>query len=959
MVPRVIASVMAAVAAVSAISQTPSAEWRTVTTSHFRVHYTVAAEAWALRAASRLESVRERVVVEVGYDPTDVTDVLVTDPVAQANGMALPLLGWPRMVLWTSPPGPASVVGFYSDWQELLMLHEDTHLVQMLRPSRNPTQRFMEGILPLGPIALRAPRWVVEGYATLVEGRLTASGRPNSDLRAAVLRQRARAGTLPDYRQLASDSQSWLGMSMAYLAGSAYLEWLVERGGPDSLKRLWARMTARSSRTFDEAFEGVFGEPPAKLYGRFTAELTWRALEAERRLALGEREGELWQDLSWSTGEPVVSSDGKRLAIVLRGRDEPSRLVVWSTAPDEEAEKKWREHIEKTLARDREDVAPVRKAPLPREPLHELVTRNDAEPFTPRFLPGGEAILFVRYMPDGDGFLHPDLFRWALATGKVERLTHLADVREADASPDGTWAAAVRNRHGFSHLVRVNLESGDVLEITPPSIEVEYAQPRVSPDGARIAFARHERGAWKVVVRDLASGREVELPTGGGATVAYPAWGAGGRTVFASVGGGGFIDVVAFASDGGGVGERVTNTVGAALAPAPTPDGSALFFLGLQANGLDLRTIALPQLPAGSHGAALAAGLAPAVRPAPPPAPVPLATAPVAPGRRYGLGRQEFAPLVGGNLAPSARALELGVRVGDVVGRLDALVVGSIADAAGPRGGALTGAWRGWPITVSARIFDATEDPSEQPRTVPELGQRLDAERQGLQVEGTWQHRWLAGSLELGGGVYAGRVKPSDGGSEGQRLGFVRARLAGRPSRGLWRLPWWASARFDTGRTGEDGWQRLRGEVEVGALYRSTGLLLAWQRASVHGAVSDLDRLQLGGVPGSVVPDAVLAGRILVPPLPAGTLLGEEYEGQRAKLILGGLPLVFERHRMWAQGEAKGQWLRLVGLEWDLTGDPLPLVRLPGFHVIAGVAYILDQPFEDVTQAWLGLTWRP
>jgi hypothetical protein len=134
---------------------------------------------------------------------------------------------------------------------------------------------------------------------------------------------------------------------------------------------------------------------------------------------------------------------------------------------------------------------------------------------------------------------------------------------------------------------------------------------------------------------------------------------------------------------------------------------------------------------------------------------------------------------------------------------------------------------------------------------------------------------------------------------------------------------------------------------------------LAWQRASVHGAVSDLDRLQLGGVPGSVVPDAVLAGRILVPPLPAGTLLGEEYEGQRAKLILGGLPLVFERHRMWAQGEAKGQWLRLVGLEWDLTGDPLPLVRLPGFHVIAGVAYILDQPFEDVTQAWLGLTWRP
>ena len=145
----------------------------------------------------------------------------------------------------------------------------------------------MEWLLPLGPISLRAPRWVDEGYATLVEGELTGSGRPNGDFRAAILRQRARAGRLPSYRQMASDSQSWMGMSMAYLAGSAYLEWLVARSGPDSLKHLWARMTARKDRSFGGAFEGVFGEPPEKLYERFCAELTWRAMEAERRLRTG------------------------------------------------------------------------------------------------------------------------------------------------------------------------------------------------------------------------------------------------------------------------------------------------------------------------------------------------------------------------------------------------------------------------------------------------------------------------------------------------------------------------------------------------------------------------------------------------------------------------------------------------------------------------------------------------
>jgi hypothetical protein len=127
----------------------------------------------------------------------------------------------------------------------------------------------------------------------------------------------------------------------------------------------------------------------------------------------------------------------------------------------------------------------------------------------------------------------------------------------------------------------------------------------------------------------------------------------------------------------------------------------------------------------------------------------------------------------------------------------------------------------------------------------------------------------------------------------------------------------------------------------------------------VSGATSDLDRLQLGGVPSSILPDAVLAGRILVPPLPAGTLVGDEYEGQKATLLLGGLPLSFERHRMWSQDQARGDWLHLVGLEWDVTGDPMPLVRLPGFHFIVGVAYILDQPFKDVTQGWIGLAWRP
>ena len=121
------------------------------------------------------------------------------------------------------------------------------------------------------------------------------------------------------------------------------------------------------------------------LYDRFRAELTWRALEAERRG--GEpREGVLWQDLSWAVGAPALSPDGQKLVVEVDRRDRPSRLVVWSTAPDEKKEKEWEEERRKLLERDPEDVPAVRSGPFPREPLHELPSPDGIEPTTPRWM---------------------------------------------------------------------------------------------------------------------------------------------------------------------------------------------------------------------------------------------------------------------------------------------------------------------------------------------------------------------------------------------------------------------------------------------------------------------------------------------------------------------------------------------------------------------------------------------
>lgn len=941
-----------------ALAQGPSADWRTLSTPHFRVHYPAASEEWARRAAARIEAIRERVVEEVGYAPPEVVDVVVSDPVADANGQAFPFLGWPRMILWTSPPGPESVIGHYSDWSELLVVHEETHLVHLLRPSRNPLRRTLARAVPVGPIPLGAPRWVIEGYATVVEGRLTGSGRPNGDLRATILRQWARGGKLPSYGRLAADTRSWLGMSMAYLVGSAYLEWLEERAGPGSLKNLWARMTARTARSFDDAFQGVFGDSPEDLYDRFRAEVTWRALEAERLLEPEKQEGELWQDLSWNVGTPAVSPDGEGLAIVLGSRDEPGELAVVSTAPDEEAEKKWQERREEIAKRDPEDVPAVRTAPIARKLLYALKAKNGVEPTMPRWMPDGESILFVRFEPDRQGFLHPDLFLWNLETGEVRRITREADLRDPDPAPDGSWAVAVRNRNGYSQIVRVNLATGAVSDLTDPTVSEVYDQPRLSPDGTRAAFALHREGAWRLAVLEIGGGT-TELAPPAGATVSSPAWSPDGRSVFAVVGLRGFIDLWSFPLDPASPPVPLTRAQGAAIAPAPAPDGSGLYYLSLEPDGLDLRRLPLPITETASAPPVdVPTSLAPAVRPPAPHAPEPFPEAEVSESRPYGFGRQELFPLLGGSAASDGGTWELGVRGGDVVGRFDWFALGSLGESGWPTGGALAGSLRRWPVELGFHLFQSEEDPE---------GALLDLDRRGIELSARWERIWSGDRLRLTGAVLWSDVEPDrTGPSLDQRVASVTAGWGSLRRRGSWRFEPGLAAHFESGSTGGDGWTRAGGVLRLGLGHDDTRLRLTWSRDTSEDATRGFDLYQLGGARTTLLPDTALSSQIAVPGLPFGFLLGEDHEGQRADLTLGFLPapVFYERHRLWNSGQEKGDWLTLAGMEYRLALDPLPIGRLPALDLRVGVARVLTEPFvEEVLEGdwrwWVITVWRP
>ncbi|TVR60761.1 MAG: hypothetical protein EA422_13445, partial [Gemmatimonadales bacterium] len=194
--PLLVLILLAAVGAAPLEAQTgldpfrPDASWRTVETEHFRVHFPAEAEGWTLPIVERMESMHREVARVVGHAPERKVTVLVADPTNQANGYAISLLDYPTTTLWPTPPGPRSGIGDHRGWGELLFVHEYAHLAHLTIPSRNRWEALAWRLLPvrLGPVSRRTPRWMVEGYATWIEGHLTGAGRPHGTARPAFLR---------------------------------------------------------------------------------------------------------------------------------------------------------------------------------------------------------------------------------------------------------------------------------------------------------------------------------------------------------------------------------------------------------------------------------------------------------------------------------------------------------------------------------------------------------------------------------------------------------------------------------------------------------------------------------------------------------------------------------------------------------------------------------------------------
>ncbi|WP_316414288.1 hypothetical protein [Mesoterricola silvestris] len=811
-VPPLLAA-CAALPAPGAGIQAPDAAWRTIATAHYRIHYPPMLAGWAQDVASRIEGIHAQVIALVGYEHPGPIQVVLLDPVAEPNGMAVPLLPYPHVTLWATEPRSDDFLGnAYSTWTEELVSHEMTHIQHLTRTRRPRTALDNLFALPLGPLVLKCPRWVTEGYATLAEGRITGSGRPHSALRAALIRQWARNGKLPPYGALDA-TRGFMGGSMAYQVGSAYLEWLERQrpAQPGVLRNLWKHLASKRNRSFDAAFLATFGFSAADGYQRFQAEAAHDALEWELRLkAQGLREGELFLRSAGGLRDLAVSPDGTRLLASQEARGQ-SGLWIWRLR----------------------DPAPPKRPVRPDPDAPE-----DAPPESPSRKPAAMLPALDHRVPQAGEWVNDGTVRFQLKhadpEGTLRRRPALWRIgkgvdRAPSTLPPPRWRTLDPLRRGAAW-----------------ALELEGRPVPLPGQAVGRAFVDEGRGL-------LWAGSEVE---GGVEVVKVPFVREGGAPVFQAA-------------------QVVTRTVSGAWNPAPSPDGRTLFFTTLDARGMEIRRLDLA-LPALSAAPAPEPRFLTTRTVLPPPVePVTLPQVPgPLPSTPYRAAENGWIQIASGaTLTPSGSAWQLGLAGADLLGRLSWQVLGGSGDDAGPRGAMAGVSSAAWAWRPALAVFTATARPSRQ-SFAPVAA---DTRRQGGEVSFTYEDRgdhpfWFSPVA-----AFERVEPLDSGPARTRGLLGLRAGMGALKARGPWGLALHPQLQAFTGTTGGNRWNLVRADLSLRLENPAVPLVLRTSGGRVTGGGAAGEAFHLGGTSTSLVPASLDCGQVEQPALPSRLATGDRF----------------------------------------------------------------------------------
>lgn len=484
----VLALVALGIASVSQAQPAPYRQWRTLETTHFRVHAARGLEREARAAAAAAE----RAYAALSRDlapPRGRVHLIVSDDADYSNGFAI-VSPTNRVVVFATPPIEHAGLRFNEDWLELLITHELSHVFHLDR-TRGPW-RVAQAVFGRAPMLFPnaySPAWLIEGLAVYEESRHTRGGRINDALHRLYARAGAIEGKLFRLDELSRGTSRFPGGEGAYAYGSLFVDWLARTRGDTAIRHFIDAQAAQLVPYWlDPSAKRAFGTSFGAAYRAWSDSVT--------RSVAGRRSDPLpgWRELTrhgWFATSPRWVNDSTLVYTGSDGRETNAAYLVTTSGR--------------------------------RTRLGRRDTRGASVPLRD----GG--FLYAQLDVTNPQEVRSDLY--VEREGRVTRLTRGARLIQPDANVAGE-IVAVQLGPARSSLVLVSADGRTIRTLLAASDDEVWAEPRWSPDGRQIVVAhRAPGGIYSIRVVD-AAGLEHYALAEGRHLLTSPTWLADGRAVY-------------------------------------------------------------------------------------------------------------------------------------------------------------------------------------------------------------------------------------------------------------------------------------------------------------------------------------------------------------------------------------------------------------------------------------------